>query len=170
MTSCAAAVSGSWVALFPYAALATGTVANGTVIATRFVSPQAYDTVQMEPTTGTTSSYQIGCWADTATGPGALLASSPVISAATAGVKQVALAVPTGPCWIGIQNVGASGAGNLRAVSNGGNQLLPGMDAPTVTLNHAWFRNGMGTALPNPFGAPVIKGTGFMPAIYLRAV
>jgi hypothetical protein len=170
MTSCAAAVTGSWVPLFPYASLATGTVANGTLIVTRFVSPQAYDTVQMETTTNTTSSYQIGVWADTATGPGALLTQTAVISGVGTGVKTAALAVPTGPCWIGIQNVGGTGSATLRAVGNGGNPLLPGTDAPTVTLHHAWFRTGMGGTLPNPFGAPINKGTGFMPALYLRAV
>jgi hypothetical protein len=169
MTSCVAALSGLWVPLFPYGSLSTGSVVNGQVFVTRFVAPQAYDTVQMEVTTSATSSYQVGVWADTATGPGALLAQSGVLPGAGTGLKTAAVAVPAGPCWIGIQNVGTGGA-TLRSVTGGTNSMLPGMEPPTIMVNTAWFKNGNGTTLPNPFGTPTSRGTGGIPALYLRAV
>ena len=162
-------ISGLWRAAYPYHSFTTAPLSAGIGRITRLVLPQAFDTVQIEVSTVGTTTFHVGVYADTAVGPGALLASSTAIDASgVAGNRTAALAVPAGAVWLLVQNTGA-GSATIRA-SNGMNPYSSGHDAVAAfTAVGSWWNTGMGTSLPNPWPVTGQSRNAQSPTIFLRA-
>ena len=160
---------GLWRAVFPYSAFTTAPLNAGYGRITRMILPQAFSEVQIEVTVVAATTFQVGVYEDTATGPGALLASSGVIDASgTVGNRTAPLAVPEGPSWLLVQNTGGATA-TIRAV-NGMNPYSPGHD--TIAANSfsgSWWNTGLGTSLPNPWKTAAQSRNAQSPAVFLRA-
>jgi hypothetical protein len=158
-----------WTPLWEYPSTSTQVFVAGLLRVSRCFVPNTMKTAQVEVTISGSTTLRVGVWADTATGPGSLVAQTGTISAASVTALTAALAVPAGACWIGVQNVGASPC-TLRAVT-GSNPFLPGMDVPGANnLPNSWQVSGQGTALPNPFPLAGATRTGLAAALFLQAV
>lgn len=164
-------ISNLWVPLWAYAGLSTQAFGTGLLRVGRTVLPMAVKTVQLEVTTAVAGSIlRVGVFADTASGPGALLYQSADFSGASAVALTAALGpVPAGTYWIGVQNTGASGGPTLRCAS-GSNPFLTGNDLPGANnLPNSWSASAQGTALPNPFPLGSVSRSGLTPALWLQA-
>ena len=168
-------VSGLWTPAFS-ASHGSPTVAltMGYIFATRCFLWQASDQVQFELTTGAALTYiRVLAYADTPTGPGALLATGTAdVTASGTGLKTATIALPAGYFWIALFNIMGDGTNvNLRA-SITDNPLLPGSGgiiAATSITPSAWIKN-VGTAVsPNPWGTTTSRDKA-MPIVYARAV
>lgn len=127
-------------------------MAPGVVDVTRVVLAQSIKTAMMlSGSSSGNGTVQVVVYADTATGPGALISSIPMTFTATNQFKTVALSLVAGAYWIGLQNVGA-GQINMFCVTLP-NPFLPGTDAPVsqTTTYSAWSAAGQGATVPNPF-------------------
>lgn len=151
----AAPLSGLWMSVFPYIAYAGSALTAGTLRVTRCTLPAAIQQAQMEVSSAGTTTIRYAAFADTPTGPGALLAQSASIdTSGTTGARIATFALPAGTCWLGVQNVGA-GSVTMRVVS-GVNQALPGHDTPVVpyaptAVWNAWQVVAQGTTIKDPF-------------------
>jgi hypothetical protein len=165
-----ATISNLWLPLWPYASLGTQVYNPGQLRVSRVVLPMAIKTVQLDITANVASTLRVCVYADTATGPGALLYQSGDISGAAIAAPTAALGpVPAGTYWIGVQNIGASGAPTIRSI-NGLNPFLTGLDVPGANaLPNAWSNAGQGVAIPNPFPMAGVLRAGNVPAIFLQA-
>jgi hypothetical protein len=163
-------ISNLWLPLWPYASLGTQVYNAGQLRVSRVVLPMAIKAVQLDITAGVASTLRVCVFADTGTGPGALLYQSADISGAAIAAPTAALGpVPAGTYWIGVQNVGASGAPTIRSI-NGLNPFLTGVDVPGANaLPNAWSNAGQGVAIPNPFPMAGVLRAGNTPAIFLQA-
>lgn len=161
-------LSGYWGELFPYAAITTQTISVGLLRLSRTQLLQAVSNWQIEVTTAGATIVRLGVYADTASGPGSLLYQSADVDVSALGVKTIALAVPSGTYWVGVQNVGAATAG-LRAVT-GVNAMLPGTDPSSGgVIQNCWQAPGRGAALPNPIPPAAIQRQGYMFQVIFQA-
>jgi hypothetical protein len=160
-------ITGLWVSPFPYHAFSTGTIASGIGRIFRVELNQAFNMVQIEIVTASSTSLRVGLWADTATGPGALVVQSNVFTATSTGVFTSPMAIPVGNYWLGVANTGAGGP-TLRVV-NGTNLYSAGHDPIAANaLVGGWSAN-VGTTMPNPWPTPPLSRNVQAPVIYLRA-
>lgn len=162
-------ISDLWTPLWEYPSTSTQVFAAGLLRVSSCFIPNVMKTVQLEVTTSGSTTLRVGVWSATSTGPGALIAQTGTIPGSSVAVHTAALAVPSGLCWIGVQNVGTSSC-SLRAVT-GSNPSLPGMDAPgSNNLPNSWQASSQGTSLPNPFPSVGVTRTGLAAALFLQAV
>jgi hypothetical protein len=124
--------------------------------------------VQGETTTNVSGGkYRIVAYADTASGPGALLAQTADIDAATSGAKTSALSLAAGTYWIGVHNI--SGVSLTFRSILAMNSFLPGVDAPgNNNLPSCWYTNP-GVSIPNPWPTTGITRNGSAFSVYVQA-
>jgi len=156
-----------WAPIFQVTSTGTSPNAAGLLRATRVNIPNAMKTVQIDVSTGGATSFRVGVYTDTPTGPGTLVAQTVDMSGVTAAVVASALAVPAGVCWMALQNVGGASA-TLR-VATGANPLMIGGDAPgSNTINNQWQATGQGSVMPGTFPAPTSRA-GQFPLMFVQA-
>ena len=170
-SSVANAISGLWMPLFPFSGTGTQNCGQGLCRVTRAIIQVPVSSWQMEVTVAVAGAiFRIGIYADTPTGPGALLYQSGDIDGGTVGNKTVTFSVPAGTYWIALQNVGGAGNPTLRS-STGANPWLPGVDQPgNNNLPNGWQAPGSGTTLKDPFPMGSIARTGAMYALFWQAM
>jgi hypothetical protein len=147
-------ITGLWGQPWPSANTETVNFPAGEVRVTRVVLAQAITTVMVPVYSGLSGgALRVAAYADTPTGPGALIAQTASIPATSSGDKTAALAVPAGPCWLAVQSTGTAAFTTFQCL--GTNPMLPGTDAVTVlTLNgltNGWRVSSQGTTVKDPF-------------------
>ena len=161
-------LSNLWAPVWPYTSLTTQSLAAGQLRVTRTILPSDMKTVQIEVTTLGATTLRVGVFNDIPSGPGTLRTWTADISGSTVGAFTSALSIAPGPCWIGVQNLGAA-AVTLRAAL-GMNQFLPGHDAPGAnTTPNSWLVSGQGAALPSTFPTTGVTRTGQCASLFLQA-
>jgi Collagen triple helix repeat (20 copies) len=161
-----------WFPLWPYfISGSNSTVTNGTMRVSRVVLTQDVKAVGVDSASTTGWGAFVVVYADTPTGPGALL-SSGTINGGSTGLKSAALSLSAGVYWIGVSNTtGNASTMTLRGAS-GANPFMTGLDAPAnnAGVANCWSATPAGTTAPNPFPTTGVTRNQENPAIYLQAV
>lgn len=167
-------ISGLWQSLWPVIGTSTGSAyAIGTTFVWRASIPYAFTNMLWNANSVTANStFRVGIYADTPTGPGALLVQTADLVSSTTAVQTAALAWTGGMCWVGVQQVG-SAQGPFNAIQ-GISPWGVGVNQPgTLGANlSGWSAAGQGSVMPNPFpSSGVVKGAtaSALPLIYLQA-
>lgn len=169
-------ISGLWMSAFPMIGFGGAGITAGMMRVTRVVVPTAMQQAAFEVSSLGATTVKVVAFADTATGPGALVLESAAVDGSTTGLKQVAFALPAGTYWVGVQNVGTATV-TLRYAS-GVNTSLTGHDLPTIplainTYGNCWQVSAQGTTVKNPFNNGLTTGivrSQMMVAMFLQAV
>jgi hypothetical protein len=165
-------ISDLWFPLWPYGAISgsTASIAQGTMRISRMVLGQEIKTVRVDATNTTSgASLQAVVYADTSTGPGALIITSSAFGGTNTGNRQAALSLTPGTYWIGVLQTGGV-AIPLRGAA-GANPYLSGIDNSVgATMPNCWTAPGPLAAAPNPFPMAGVVRTNEAAAIYLQAV
>jgi hypothetical protein len=159
-----------WFPLWPYGINGINSVGNslGQLKITRTVLTQAVKAVKFDASASSSATIIIMAYADTPTGPGALVAQTPLISN-SAAPRTGAFSLAAGVYWIGLMNTNASSMSG-RNIS-GANPYLSGTDGTMGTaLANAWIITGVGATPPDPFPMATVARNIEMPAIMLQAV
>lgn len=163
----ASIISGLWTPIWPFASLTTQNLLSGAVRATRIVLPNAITDVQIEISTGGAAVFRVGVYADTPTGPGALLTQTADMSGSSVVAVRAALVLAAGTYWFAVINLGSAQLGFRCAA--GFNAYLPGLDQPVAnTQNNCWTLAGQ-AGLPNPWPSVGITRSGLGPTIFVKA-
>jgi hypothetical protein len=160
-------ITGLWEAAFPYHAFSTGQITTGTGRIFRVELGQAFDQVQIEVTTANSTTLRVVLYADTPSGPGALLASSGIISAGSTGVFTSPIAIPAGTGWLALVNTGAGGP-TVRVV-NGTNPYSAGHGQVAANALIGGWSAAVGGTVPNPWPLTPISRNVQAPVMFLRA-
>jgi hypothetical protein len=162
-------ISGLWAPLWAYTSLSTQSFGAGLLRLTRCTIPNDMKTVQIEVTTGGSTTLRVGYYTDTPTGPGTLVGQTGDISGAAAAALTSALSIPAGTYWLAVQNTGAA-ACTLRT-AGGMNPFLPGLDPPgTNNSPNTWGAASQGTAFPGTFPMASVIRNGLFPSLFVQAV
>lgn len=161
--------SGLWGSLWPYTSLGTQNLGVGLLRATRTTLLQAISQVQFEVTTANAAaSVRVLVYADTPTGPGALIAQSDPIDCSTTGAKLVALALNPGSYWFAVHNLGTASTA-MRSVL-GMNPFLIGTDQPGNNATHnCWQVPNQGTTVKDPFPMATVQRQGAFASLFFQA-
>jgi hypothetical protein len=154
-------ITGLWMSTYSYNGFGGAAVAAGMMRVTRVIVPSAMAVVAFEVTAIGTTTVKCVAFADTATGPGALVLESAAVDGSTTGLKSTPFVLAAGTYWLGVQNVGAATV-TLRYAS-GVNMSLPGHDLPTIplavnTFGNCWQITAQGTTVKNPFNNGLTTG------------
>ena len=150
-------------------------ITAGMMRVTRVVVLAAMQQVAFEVASLGATTVKAAAFADTATGPGALVLELAAVDVSVVGLKSTAFALAAGTYWIGVQNVGTATV-TLR-YGSGINPSLTGHDIPTIplavnTYGNCWQVSAQGTTVKNPFnnglGTGIVRNQ-MMVAMFLQA-
>ena len=164
----ASLITGLWLPCMQYAGFTTASLSASDSYTTRIWLAKACDQAAIVVTAlAAAGTARVCVYADTATGPGGMLALTGDMPTSATGVITAALAVPAGFSWISVLN--NSAAVPTVRFFNASNRYLPGTSAPTVSGNVAngWSRT-TGTTATNPWGTPTNRSA-TMPVVFLRS-
>lgn len=165
-------ISGYWQALYPYNTFITQPCPSGHSRLTRTVVSFGVQATQIESTVNAAGGkLRVVCYADTATGPGALVAQSAEFTMDSFGAKTAAISFPAGAYWIGIHNTGSVSVTMRTSLTQ--NFFLPGFGGPASppgagNVPSCWQANP-GTTIPNPWPTTGITRDGAAYAVFLQA-
>lgn len=165
-------ISDLWAPIWPWSgSLTSNAYAIGQLTVTRTVLAQPIKSVMLWNGNVATTTVRLVVYADTPTGPGALVTSVAMTFSSLNTKLTAALAVPAGTYWMGVQNIGAASY-NLQTV-NAYNPFLPGAEIQPASVAssafNGWGVAGQGSTVPDPFPMGAVTRNYLVPMIWVQA-
>lgn len=161
-------VSGLWTPIFAVGVIFGQSVGVGQTRITRTSIPQPIVACAIDGTGSGNAIWIVVVYADTPTGPGALIAQSAAMPQAATILTAAIACAAQGPCWVGVQNVGTQSVA-FRS-GNTFNPYMSGLDPVGLNVNASgWLVSGAGLTPPNPLPLGSVIRNSFGPLIYLQA-